>query len=70
MFDLDFLEKVFASPYSIPIVLSFAIFWLVKDNWRLRKERNALYERQIRYLETRNAELSAEIRATRTVGSG
>ena len=70
MFDLHFLEKIFASPYAVPIVLSLAILWLVNDNRRLRKERDALYERQIRFLETRNAELSAENRAMREMGSG
>jgi len=68
VFSIEFLEKVFSSPWAIPIVLSSAIVWLVKQNRRLRAERDALYERLIRWLELRNVELSAETRPDREMG--
>ena len=68
MFSIEFLVEIFSSPWAIPLILSFAIFWLVKQNRRLRAERDALYERLIRWLELRNVELSAEARPDREMG--
>lgn len=68
MFGIEFLVEIFSSPWAIPIVLSMAIIWLVKQNRRLRAERDALYERLIRFLELRNVELFAETRPDREMG--
>jgi len=62
MFGIEFLVEIFSSPWAIPLMLSFAILWLVKQNRRLRAERDALYERLIRWLELRNVELSSKNR--------
>ena len=57
MLDFIWLEKILSSEVALPMVIALGVLWLVRELNRLRRQNEALYEKLIRYLELRVAEL-------------